>query len=1084
MMFTSARLLSLRLLIPLFVMVLFGILITGILLWNAREALDQKEEEVLGQVKREITLLQQKMSEAFVDGDWREAEEFLVYFGIYPEFNSLALVTPSKEILYATRFAWKDQLVVSVLPNFDISQFAMVQLQYKPVYVKNDKKRLLQGYVPVELGLRDHELRSNHLAVLYVEYDLNQLHQEVWYNFWTHAVVLLLAGLLTALALLWGLSYWVIHPIKVLVEAAKRVGKGNYDVHVQLNESREFNKLGRTLNLLAHEVRRNMTELAERKIRFDDFLQSGLIGMAIIKPNMHWQEFNNRLCEILHYQPEQMMEQDWFELTHPDDRETERQLLRKVLAGEWESYTLDKRMCCSDDEVVYVSVNTKCVRALSGKPDYFVVFAQDITERKNSEIALMEEQALFNTILDNIVDGIAVCNREGILTLFNKSLQNNYGLLFKRLPPEKWLEHYPVYQADGKTPMELSQLPLFRALHGEQVNDLEMVFSGDNQQPIVVLASSNPLINAAGKKLGAVASYHNITQRVHAESEMRLAAIAFETHEAIMITDHQHKILRVNNAFTEITGYDSEEVIGCSPNILSSGQHDDQFFQAINKALAEQGYWEGEIWNRRKNREIYPQWETITAVKNKYDQITHYVSTFEDLTERLKSEAEIQRLAFFDSLTGLPNRRYLDEQLQSECLKSLSTRLVGALLIVDLDHFKTINDSRGHQIGDELLKQVAERLTLVMEEDHTLARQGGDEFVILLEGFSTDSDYAVQQVTELAIGLLEQLHNPFIIEGENFHITGSIGIATYPFTADNPIDLMKRADAALHRAKEAGRNTIQFFSDDMQQEADKRLQLHNELRQAVETEQLILYFQPQVSVNEGHVVGAEVLVRWLHPERGIVSPVDFIPYAEETGLIYPLGMWVIRQMCQLVHFWQAESTGCSVEHFSVNISPYQFYHPDFISEVINILELTQVPGHCLMFEITEGLVLDNLQDTVQKMEKLRELGIRFSIDDFGTGYSSLSYLRKLPLDELKVDKSFIDQVLHDSSNQVIVETIISMARHLQLKIVAEGVETSGQLDFLREHQCDLYQGYYFSPPLPYAEFRQRCAKEIKPIEQE
>ena len=551
------------------------------------------------------------------------------------------------------------------------------------------------------------------------------------------------------------------------------------------------------------------------------------------------------------------------------------------------------------------------------------------------------------------------------------------------------------------------------------------------------------------------------------ESQLRLAATTFETHEGILITDRQGNILRVNKAFTEISGYQPEEVIGKNPRIMKSGLHDDAFYEALWHQLATHGKFEGEIWNRRKNGEIFPEWQTITAVKNEQGETTHYVAIFSDITEKKKTESEIHDLAFFDPLTTLANRRMLINQLHNELVIAKRRGTFGSILFLDLDRFKVLNDSLGHHVGDELLIQVAWRLKKVLREEDVPARLGGDEFVILLHANKDTLQQASDQALIVAEKVQAALNQPYLISDFEHHCSPSIGIALFPDNVHSAVKLLQQADKAMYQSKARGRNTISFFHPSMQEEADARLFLEKELRLAIENQDFILHYQPQTDL-QGQTVGAEALIRWEHKDKGLIPPSDFIPIAEETGLILRLGDWVLHEACSQMRIWL--DAGFELAHVSINVSSKQFRQKDFIDHIAKALSDNRLSPSRLIIELTEGVVIDNIADTVKKMQALKELGVRISIDDFGTGYSSLTYLKRLPLDELKIDQSFVRDIATDFNDAVIIETIINMAHSLRLDVIAEGVETEEQKDYLFNKGCSIFQGYYFSCPLPAADF--------------
>lgn len=547
-----------------------------------------------------------------------------------------------------------------------------------------------------------------------------------------------------------------------------------------------------------------------------------------------------------------------------------------------------------------------------------------------------------------------------------------------------------------------------------------------------------------------------------AKEDLRLLAITFESHEAIMITDSHHQITRVNQAFTNMTGYTQKEVQGKNSRLLSSGKHSPSFYQNMWQQLKENGSHECEVWNRRKNGEVYPERHTITAISDDSGKVINYVSVFSDITTQKAHEDRIQYLAFYDQLTSLPNRRLLLDRLQYHLSLSQRNKHHGILMFIDLDDFKKINDSLGHEVGDELLQQVATRLQQTLRRADTVARLGGDEFVILLANQALEGEVLIEFSSSLAEKIIQAFQQPFHIKGYEHHISTSIGITIFPPSDQTAISILGQADAAMYKSKKTGKNTFCFYEQAMQTIAEEKLALEHDLRHAIEQQQFSLNFQPQVD-NSGKILAIEALLRWQHPQRSWVSPAKFIPLAEDSGLIIPIGQWVLINACTQLQAWLEQ--GIELQHVSVNVSPKQFRHTDFIANIKSALDQSGLTANKLMLEITEGIVLDNVEDTIQKMGTLKQMGIQFSIDDFGTGYSSLSYLKRLPIDELKIDQSFVRDIATDKDDAAIVTTIIAMAAHLNLTVVAEGVENFQQLNFLTENGCTLFQGYHFSRPL-------------------
>ncbi len=559
-----------------------------------------------------------------------------------------------------------------------------------------------------------------------------------------------------------------------------------------------------------------------------------------------------------------------------------------------------------------------------------------------------------------------------------------------------------------------------------------------------------------------------LATRQQAEEELRIAAATFESNDGMTITNADMVILRVNKAFTEITGYSAEEAVGQTPRLLSSGRHDAAFYAKMWGSIARTGSWQGEIWNRRKSSELYPEWLSITAVMDEAARVTHYVATFSDITSRKTAEGEIKSLAFYDPLTRLPNRRLLMDRLAQALAASSRYQRKGALLFIDLDNFKTINDTLGHDKGDLLLQQVAQRLSTCIGEGDTVARLGGDEFMVMLEDLSESAREAATQAETVSEKIRLTLNQTYQLASLEHHSTPSIGVTLFGEQQEGIDEPMKRADLAMYQAKAAGRNLVRFFDPQMQAVVTARAALELGLREAIAKKQFLLYYQAQV-VGERQLTGVEALVRWKHPERGMVSPAEFIPLAEETGLILPLGQWVLDTACTQLAKWAAQADLAHLT-IAVNVSAHQFHQCDFVDQVLEALARTGANPHRLKLELTESMLVSNVEDVIVKMNALRAHGVGFSLDDFGTGYSSLSYLKRLPLDQLKIDQGFVRDILIDPNDAAIARMVVALANSMGLAVLAEGVETEAQRDFLAEQGCHAYQGYLFSRPLPLEEF--------------
>lgn len=565
-----------------------------------------------------------------------------------------------------------------------------------------------------------------------------------------------------------------------------------------------------------------------------------------------------------------------------------------------------------------------------------------------------------------------------------------------------------------------------------------------------------------------------IEVRRTAEAQLKLAAEVFDNAmEGMLITDADTMILRVNPAFTQVTGYTADDVVGQTPRLFKSGHHNEDFYRSMWDSITRTGGWQGEIWDRRKNGEAYPKWLSIAAVKGEGGAVTHFIGTQFDITKRKQAEEKLNELAFFDQLTGLANRTLLLDRLKQAMNASSRSGNYGALLLIDLDNFKTLNDTLGHHMGDLLLKLVAQRLTACVRAGDTVTRLGGDEFVVMLTGLSTRESDAATQTEAVGEKILAALNQTYQLNEAAYRSTPSIGATLFIGHRSESEVVLKQADLAMYKSKEAGRNALRFFDPVMETAVMKRATLERELHEAIAEKQLLLHYQAQMTGDK--ITGAEALVRWQHPQRGLVSPAEFIPLAEETGLILPLGRGVMEMACRQLALWAARPAMAHLT-IAVNVSAHQFHQADFVDQVLAVLKKTGAEPQRLKLELTESLLVSNVEEVIKKMLLLKAKGVSFSLDDFGTGYSSLSYLKRLPLDQLKIDQSFVRDVLSDPNDAVIAKAIVALARSLGLGVIAEGVETEAQRDFLTSSGCHALQGYYFSRPLAlegFEEYAQR-----------
>jgi diguanylate cyclase (GGDEF)-like protein/PAS domain S-box-containing protein len=687
----------------------------------------------------------------------------------------------------------------------------------------------------------------------------------------------------------------------------------------------------------------------------------------------------------------------------------------------------------------------------------------ELTARKQAEASLRASESRFRRLFDSMTSGFAlheiVLDAEGkpcdyrfidvnpaFEAITGLARADTVGRCVRELLPNiepHWIERYGAVALTGD---------------GQQFDD----FSSDlDRQYRVTVYRPEP------QQFAVIVD--DITALRRHEESLRQAATVFEqTRDGVAITDASARIIAVNRAFSKITGYSSEEVVGRNTSLLKSGHHDAAFYAAMWSQLTGKGFWEGEVCNRRKNGEHYPQWLTISAVLNERNEIERYIGVFTDISRIRNAEAHAEFIAYHDALTRLPNRSLLNIRYQHALDRARRHDHKLALLILDLDLFRNINDSLGHEFGDRLLVAITERFKSRLRDEDTLARLHGDEFAVLMEDVEVSADAAV-----VARDLLKALEAPFRIgSAEDIYIGASIGISISPDDGCDPALLMRNADTAVNLAKAQGRKTFCFYTESLTTLALERMRLESSLRKAIELEHLVLHYQPLIEARTGAVIGSEALVRWPDPEQGMIAPMRFIPVAEDCGLIAPLGAWVLLTACRQMKAWL--DAGRPLRTIAVNVSPRQFFLQDVPELVRQTLADTGLDARFLELEITEGILIEHGERAVAILKRLRELGVRLSIDDFGTGYSSLSYLKRFPIDKLKIDRSFVRDITSDANAAEIASTIIAMARSLQLSVLAEGVETPAQLAFLDQHGCEYYQGYFFCRPVAAAQFPESC----------
>ncbi|HGM5581862.1 TPA: EAL domain-containing protein [Pseudomonas putida] len=781
----------------------------------------------------------------------------------------------------------------------------------------------------------------------------------------------------------------------------------------------------------------------------------------------------------------QMGDHFWELLLHPEDAEHYRslrqqqrdsghsqslhcQLRFRHRDGGWRCYDIREQVLARDGE---------------GQVTRIIGVGKDVTVQIEASQSLRDSEQRYRMLAESISDVIFSTDNQLQLNYISPSVQTVLGYPVDYIFDNGW----PSIIAN---PSQLSGMQTLMERVSKALDDREQLRQLRSQLPTQVFLFD--CLRADGRKIpielrlvlvwddherfeGVLGVGRDISQQRRAEKDLRMAATVFEhSTSAILITDPAGYIVQVNEAFSRVSGYAPDEVLDQRPNMLTVEGQQDAHLGYVLKQLNQRGTWEGEVWLKRRSGEHYPAWVGITAVLDDERDLASYVCFFTDISERKASEQRIHRLAYYDALTHLPNRTLFQDRLHTALQQAERHKSWVVLMFLDLDRFKPINDSLGHAAGDRMLKDMAERLLDCVDEDDTVARMGGDEFTLLLQS-RTSREMALNRAIHVAENILASLVRPFVLENREFFVTASIGIALSPQDGNELSQLMKNADTAMYHAKERGKNNFQFYQADMNASALERLELESDLRHALEQNEFILYYQPQFSGDGKRLTGAEALLRWRHPRRGLVPPGDFIPVIEELGLVVDVGDWVLREASRQLKAWHKAKV--RVPKVSVNISARQFSDGQLGTRIATILEETGLPPACLELELTESILMREVNEAMQILDSLKNLGLSIAVDDFGTGYSSLNYLKQFPIDVLKIDRTFVDGLPEGEQDAQIARAIIAMAHSLNLAVIAEGVETHEQLEFLREHGCDEVQGYLFGRPMPANQFEAQFSNE-------
>lgn len=804
------------------------------------------------------------------------------------------------------------------------------------------------------------------------------------------------------------------------------------------------------------EQREEESRLRRRESRFRSLVENtNAIGWEFDLKQGVFTYVSPHSIPMLGYAVEEWTDLDsWVGMIHPEDRE-EAYLTCTSETQKCQDHTFEYRMLKKDGSAIWVRDVVSVLPDDEGDPSILSGVIIDIDQLKRQSEVLAQERRTLQTILDNAPLGIWFSDREQHMRFVNQPFCDTIAI-----PQQKLLEavHYADILPDDLAPQCLDSDA--KALAQDAPYHSIEAFQKEGDKRVILEVTKVRLRDSENNVQGLVGLAEDVTEKYEIEEWQRQSAAILEsTTEGVILTDRSGVIRAINRAFTDITGYSEEEALGKTTALLRSGRHPEEFYQEMWQSISETGGWRGEIWNRRKNGELYPEWLTISAVKDDQGRVINYVGVFSDITQIKKSQEELEYQARHDMLTSLPNRISFRDRLTHSMQRARRGDTKVGLLFIDLDHFKNINDSLGHEVGDILLSEVAGRLKGSIREIDMVARLGGDEFAVIVEEL-----HDPEQAAYVASKLQQAISKPFKIRGVDLRVNSSVGISIYPEDGEDAGALLRNADTAMYRAKESGRNMYQFYASEMTALAFEHLVIEGQLRQAIEQEQLVLYYQPQMALDGERISGMEALVRWQHPDIGLVPPDRFIPVAEETGLIIQLGEWVLRKACEQGKRWLEQGYGDLI--MAVNVSAVQVQRSDMFSTVSRILQETEFPAHLLELEITENFLMGNEEKNIALLSEIRSLGVQLAVDDFGTGYSSLAYLKRLPIQKLKIDQGFVRDLPDDEDDSAIARAVIALGRSMKFTVIAEGVETEEQKRFLVDEQCDQVQGYLLSPPKP------------------
>jgi diguanylate cyclase (GGDEF)-like protein/PAS domain S-box-containing protein len=1114
----------LKLWLPVIILMLTTILIIGMFFFQTITHTIHLKQQKQTEVKQTMIRLQRFIEEAWPNGSLIEQE--ISALGIESEITALVLINPEKTVQYATHYAWKNKAAVNVIPELNDKTVAFLANHPAKSIIKTDSTTIT-AYFPVRFLNATNKIRPFSYGLLYLNYDLSHPLAAIRYQVLTESSLLWLSFLIIMLIFTVILNQLINKPIMHLIRIMKDVSFDNPQQSDLVGKG-ELAILGNTFNQLVTRLTESQQNLIKQKNLYA--LLSATNQLIIHTPSQ--QQLFNEICQItvkkkhltlawigLVNQQTQHIEiaakagvvenylDDNFFSTDPKTAQGQgptaiairekrcvitNRFLDSPFTEFWHEMAAKKEIKASIAFPIYkFNQVVGAFNIYSDQEDYFsldivgllnemavdISFALENLElnqlKQQAEDALRDKEERLAVTLDSIGDAVIVTDVFGAIIRMNPVAEVMTGWAFDQAEGKPLTEVFRIFNSITKAKVDN---PVAKVLEQGVIVGLanHTVLISKQGIEFHIADSAAPIRDKNHQIVGVVLVFQNVTEQYATyaalkSSEERFKDVIEASGAYIWELDTQLRYTYLTEQVELIKGYPVEQLLGQQLINLVPAEQVESVLQVIQTAIEEKKRFE--LFYQNINPSGDKLWEEIKGqvVLNAQGEVIKLRGVGISINQRKHAEAEIQRLVYYDALTSLPNRRMFCERLADEISFAKRHGKFGALLFLDLDHFKNLNDSLGHTIGDELLIQLAARLKDQLRKEDFTARLGGDEFVILLIGLSDSLESAMNLARKVTEKMLAVVGQPYILKSHQYHTNSSIGITLFPQEQENASSILRQADIALYRAKANGRNTFQFYHPQMQEAVCKRLEMEANLRLAISADQLQLYYQPQFN-HLNQLVGAEVLLRWIHPTLGFIPPDQFISVAEEAGLIMEIGYWIFRHGFKQIKVWQQAGLLKAEQHISINVSPKQFKQENLFKILSEILREIDVSANAIILELTEGVFLANIENTIEKMLQLRGLGFRFSIDDFGTGYSSLAYLKRLPLNELKIDKAFVDDIEHDSEDRAIVETIIAMAQHLKLSVIAEGVENQQQLDFLKQQGCLNYQGYFFSKPLSTAAF--------------